>query len=391
MTKLFSLLVFSLLSVSICSVGQNKSENTSLMSINGLASMDSSSLTFTNNYLPFIKVKIDNIEYNFIFDTGAELCILSKGIHKSLISTGDIRVTDFDGNVQQTQFYQTDLQIGNTSIENVRCVELDLESIFGNSCLKIDGVLGQNIIRKMNWHVDSERKMVFWSKSPFATDSAAIQLDVEYYGDLPLTKVSYDNLSFYVLMDTGFDGFLELNAKALKKSKKYKKSEKQYGEGMHQVTIGGVNTHKITLTTLDSVEIGSGYLTNVPTYISKGKPLLGSLVFKNHSITFNFSEDKILLKKYRDSAISIQNYGVSLTLNANKEVEIAFIWKESEAYEQGLRVGQIISKINNLDISQISKEDLCAIKAEVLQSERLELQFLHKGKSNSVALTRASL
>ena len=72
-------------------------------------------------------------------------------------------------------------------------------------------------------------------------------------------------------------------------------------------------------------------------------------------------------------------------------MEIAFIWKESEAYEQGLRVGQIISKINNLDISQISKEDLCAIKAEVLQSERLELQFLNKGKSKFIALSRASM
>jgi len=329
-----------------------------------------------------------NVEYDFLFDTGAELCILSKDISKRALSLGEIVASDLDGNEQNAQIYETDIQIGNTSFEKLRCVKLDLKSIFGTSCVKIDGVIGQNLIRKLNWHFDSERGVVFWSKLPFVIDSTATQLDLEYYGDLPLTKVGFDNLSFYVLVDTGFDGLLELNSGGVKKSKKYKKSAKSCGEGEHQITIGGASTQKVTVATLDTIGVGSGYLTNVPTYISKSKPLLGSLLFKNNNVTFNFTEDKIVLFPFQNLRVKIQSFGVGLGLNENSAVEIVFIWMESEAYKQGLRLGQRIAKINGVDVSQITNEYLCALKVDAIKNGSLELHYLEKGKEKNILLKK---
>jgi predicted aspartyl protease len=200
--------------------------------------------------------------------------------------------------------------------------------------------------------------------------------------------VGFDNLSFYVLVDTGFDGLLELNSRGLKKSKKYKKSAKSCGEGEHQITIGGASTQKVTVATLDTIGVGSSYLTNVPTYISKSKPLLGSLLFKNNNVTFNFTEDKIRLSSYRNTEVNISSYGVGLGLNENKAVEIVFIWKDSEAYNQGLRIGQIISKISGVDVSSISNDDLCALKTEVNEIGSLELHYLDKGSEKNISLNK---
>jgi len=58
-SKIYNLIV--LLFVSLVAIGQNRDANTSLISIGGLGSIDSGSVTFTNNYLPFIKVIIDNV------------------------------------------------------------------------------------------------------------------------------------------------------------------------------------------------------------------------------------------------------------------------------------------------------------------------------------------
>ena len=66
-SKIYNLIV--LLFVSLNATGQNTTLDKSSMSITGLESVDSGSLTFTNNYLPFIKVIIDNVEYDFLFDT----------------------------------------------------------------------------------------------------------------------------------------------------------------------------------------------------------------------------------------------------------------------------------------------------------------------------------
>ena len=387
MSQLYILIGF--LFFSYISSGQNTSSDS--VSIIGLGSTDSSSVMFYNNYLPFVKVNIDNVEYDFLFDTGAELCILSKDIAKSSLNKGDIVASDMEGNAQDAKLYEIDLQLGSTSIEKIQCIELDLKSIFGASCIEIDGVIGQNLIRKLNWQFETERGVVFWSKVPFVMGSGGKQLDLEYYGDLPLTKVSYDNLSFYVLLDTGFDGLLELNSGGIKKSKKYKKSTKSCGVGKHQITISGAKTQKVTLATLDSVMLGTGYLTEVPTYISNSKPLLGSLLFQNHNVTFNFTEDKVLLSPSIKLPEKVQNFGVGLGLNENNKAEVVFIWKESEAFKQGLRLGHIISKINDVDVSQISQQDLCALKAEVRKREILELRFVYKGKTKFIALSRASM
>ncbi len=379
-------------SVIICGTYSAKCQNLDTehltSTIIGVESIDSTPIIFYNKKLPFLEVKIGSKNYTFLFDTGSELCILSTEISKRTKGIDNLTIADLEGNTQDTKLLLADIQINNTTFKNIKCIELDLNKIFGSSCTKIDGVIGQNLINKLNWHLNTNTDIIYWSITPFEVNSKSILLNIEYYKNFPLVKIGYDNLSFYALMDTGFDGFLEFNMEDLKISKKYLSTLKYYGFGKYHITIGGSKINNLTLAFLDSIKFGNSILTNIPTYITKGKPLIGSNVLTNHNLTLNFSNNSIVLNRHSDTSITLSNFGFNIHQDQNNKAVISFVWKHSNAYLNGLRVGQKISKINNINIDNINQKSFCELMLEINKQYEIELEFIKRYKKRKLVVHR---
>jgi predicted aspartyl protease len=340
-----------------------------------------------NNDLPLIQVYINNVVYNFLFDTGAGLTVLSNEITHNSNKIGNIVITGFS---DSSNLFLENFTIGHTEFRNIKCIHLDLNQFNKQACVKIDGIIGANIINLLNWSMNAQSGTLYWSRTPFKEEAISTKLRLEYYGMLPLTKVAYDNINFYVLIDTGFDGFLGMNEQTIKQSSKYKKVNKIVGQGKRFMTVNGISKGKQTLITVDTLLIGNKFISSIPTYVSQDKPLLGSALLRGFNVIYNFSDSIIFLTPYDfQGKKDLVKFGLSIELNEKHEILVAFVWENTNAYKNGIRVGQRIVKINNTETGNINLNDFCNLMTTLLnQSPVLELTILNKEKYKQVSLNK---
>lgn len=238
--------------------------------------------------------------------------------------------------------------------------------------------------------MNSQSGTLYWSREPFKEEGMSIKVPLQYYGNLPLARVAYGGIDFYVLIDTGFNGFLVINEKKIKQSLKFKKVSKTYGIGKKFMTVNGIINGNQTLILVDTLLLGNKFITSIPTYCSQDKPLLGSALFRNYNVIFNFSDSIIFLTLYDfKGEKDLIRFGLNLELNDQNEILVAFVWKNSIAYKKGIRVGQRIVKINNTATENINKNDFCNLMISLLnQNSVLELTVLNKDKYKQVSLNK---
>jgi predicted aspartyl protease len=346
-----------------------------------------STLVVYNNDLPLIQVYINNVAYNFLFDTGAGLTVLSNEITHHSDKIGNIFIT---GSSDSSNLFLENFTIGHTEFRNIKCVYLDLNQFTKQTCVKIDGIIGANILNLLNWNMNTQSGRLYWSRTPFKEEAISTKLRLEHYRLLPITKVTYGNISFYVLIDTGFNGFLELNEQTIKQSSKYKKVNKIVGQGKRFITVNGISKGKQTLVIVDTLFIGNKFITSIPTYVTQDKPKLGSALLRSFNVIYNFSDSIIFLTPNDfQGEKDLVRFGLNIELNEMNEILVAFVWENTNAYKKGIRVGQRIVKINNTDTENINPNDFCTLMTTLLNQNRvLELTILNKEKYKQVSINK---
>ena len=91
-------------------------------------------------------------------------------------------------------------------------------------CVKIDGIIGANLINHCNWQINPKKQVISFSRKPFnILSNKSSRLNLEYAPNgLPHIKLNYGETEFYSLIDYGFAGYLDINKSVLSKSKKLK-------------------------------------------------------------------------------------------------------------------------------------------------------------------------
>ena len=110
----------------------------------------------------FITVLIQGKPYLFLYDTGA-ITIISDEIREAL--NLDLlyqnKMVDASNITHKETFYKLDdLTIGTTKFKNIGVASQNLDKFSQKMCLQIDGILGSNIIRTLNWKIDYKNKQL---------------------------------------------------------------------------------------------------------------------------------------------------------------------------------------------------------------------------------------
>ena len=171
-----------------------------------------------------IPVKIQGQTYRFLFDTGAPN-LISHSL-KDLIETKalqTIQVKDANDKRRPLNVVVIPLlDIGGVSFKNSPAIVNDTASNFLFDCLKIDGIIGSNLVRDAIVQIDSKKKQII------LTDQVR-KLGLEGLNYLDMALNSNQSSPYIwirlkgegkareqVLLDTGAEGFYDLSFNSFK-------------------------------------------------------------------------------------------------------------------------------------------------------------------------------
>ncbi len=327
---------------------------------------DTVSFNFDYN-LPIITVEIDQVNYNFLLDTGAPSVIspelfVKLNLKKKLTS----KIKD-SNNISNSEIFTQipQMKIGNLQYTNIGVFVIDLRKAFALKCLNIDGIIGANQMAKSYWKLDYENKWCVISNDlpKSEIENYEIVNFTPKNGQLtPLVDIFIDKIKFgNVVFDTGFNGAISLpNNKSL--DSVFEKKVELYG--VESVGIYGLGTTKtfvealLPFVKLDSLVLSKQSVT----FSDDPSMVIGNEVFKNYSIIFDWNLQKMYFKKNANlrskKTSEFISFGFGFIKNGDK-IEVVKLIKNSEAEKKGLLIGDEVLTINDVIFKNIKDNQFC--------------------------------
>ncbi len=190
--------------------------------------IDTIPFSLSSKLLTF-KAKINGVETQFAFDTGAGIGVLTKqqSVASRVSITGKKNIEDSNQNVSgMSEAMIDEITIGSFSIKNSKSVVYDMPFLSCNNYY----LLGGNVINQLNWKFDFKQKLLFVSKEAFEPTSEMVKIPVKYkknrhFFDFYINDKLYTNC----LIDFGYSSFFEVSDDD-KYFKKLKKEKEEKGE-----------------------------------------------------------------------------------------------------------------------------------------------------------------
>jgi len=358
-----------------------------------------------DNDLIFIEVEIDKKHYNFIFDTGAEMSVIGQHI------TGEIeykvvtrsKVTSSSNSKQNAEFIELPkISFSNIDFESTGAIIADLshfDRLIG--CEKIDGIIGNNLLRKSIWQIDYKNETIKISDNilnlKVPKKASEIVMNSNKWGNVFL-DVEVNGVKSKFIFDTGFVGKIRSDKQFLdtlfSKSDKFKYITEVGRTGSN---LNGITNGKIYYTLIDTVSVEGIIVNNqIMSFKQSNKSLIGNQFFKNFTMTLDWGNDKIFLDKKNEFELdTLKGYELIFSPNyLTNRIEI-IRYRDDYLLEKRVSLNSEIKIINDIDVSNFSTNELCEFwesEKENIQNEKtLEIVIFENGLNKKIKLTNKIL
>ena len=257
----------------------------------------------TNTTLLTFKGKINGVETNFAFDTGAAFGVVNtiSATKSNVIIEGERKVTD--SNEKSSRISKgkvNELSIGSFKLNDLKNVIYDMQFLHCNELY----LLGGDAINQLNWKIDFEKKQIYVSKDPFEIQEDVLKIPIKIKGNRHFTNLNINGKKFKCLVDFGYSGFFETNYKddifedLLKQSieKGLVTESKVSSMGLTSMSVG----QKASLFTTNAVSLDQFAIKNFKVEMSTNEkePKVGLAFFNSicSSMILNISENAYFLK-----------------------------------------------------------------------------------------------
>jgi len=242
---------------------------------------------YANKHI-YIEVVISGKKYNFVFDTGYEVTTIDSNIAKE-IQYKIIKEVSLSG----SSF--ADQKVTLVELPNIAIANLDFEETYGllqdlsftknPATQKIDGIIGNNLMRKSKWQIDYVQKVIRISSKienfKSLPTAKKIELNNKDWG-LGYVDIELNNQKHQFLFDLGSNGEFTANhsfVKFLKEKDTLLQQEKQtFPVGKIKIGEIELNDKSITL----EKRVGS---------------LLGNAFFENYLLTIDWDKNTLYLNQ----------------------------------------------------------------------------------------------
>lgn len=317
----------------------------------------------TNKNLLAFKGKINGIEVDFAFDTGASVGVAnSSNILKANIKVYKTKLKVQDANQQKqkiSKVFLDSLSIGNQVFYNINDVGIDMSYLECNNFY----LLGQNVIKSLNWKIDFEKNILIVSKKSFEnTNNYSIWNINKNKNKRPFIDLTIDNKKYPFLIDLGFVGYVDVNENVKGINNAFNLKIKQgFGHSYMSSNMGLFGFSKAELNnqfTMDSLEIGGLSIHNIPINIKNNTDnKLGFGFFKEYCKTMilNFTEDKIYLEPSLKEFTNKLTFDLKLVFKDNKIMVLGKITDKNSS-ANNFEIGEEIKSIENRKASDFKTE-----------------------------------
>lgn len=320
-----------------------------------------------------LKVNISGTDYDFVLDTGAPN-IISVDLAKKLGINSSVKqdVGDSQGSSSDLGFAKVDnIAIGGIEFLNTGAVIADLKESKEVGCLKIDGFIGSNLMRKAIWKFDYKNQIITITNSKEALNITKPTYKIPFYTELtgtPIVDIKLDNtIVKNVCIDLGSNGDIDIS---LSKDKKLNDLIKNTPSDSKAVSFGSSSSGLYGVGSADSIyhiavsNISFGDIVidkSVVDIKHNSSSTIGTRFFKKYDVIIDwFNKEMLLIKNKEYNNKSLSTYGFSYN-NRDGKLFINQIFIHSDAHYKGLKVGDRVIEIDDVNYETILPEQWCDI------------------------------
>ena len=242
---------------------------------------------YVNKHI-YIEVVISGKKYNFVFDTGYEVTTIDSNIAKE-IQYKIIKEVSLSGSSfadqKVTLVELPNIAIANLDFEETYALLQDLSFTKKPATQKIDGIIGNNLMRKSKWQIDYVQKVIRISSKienfKNLPTAKKIELNNKDWG-LGYVAIELNNQKHQFLFDLGSNGEFTANhsfVKFLKEKDTLLQQEKQtFPVGKIKIGEIELNDKSITLE-------------------KRAGSLLGNAFFENYLLTIDWDKNILYLNQ----------------------------------------------------------------------------------------------
>ncbi|HBF20857.1 MAG: hypothetical protein CMI36_12745 [Owenweeksia sp.] len=303
-----------------------------------------------NRPVILIPVEIGGRTYNFIFDTGAAVSVISKELagELGLEEEADVMIHDSKGHNQELIVSLIDtIDIAGVQFIDIAAVVVDWSENSVISCVSPAGIIGNNLIRHANWRVDYKNHQLVVSDSSLHIDGMHY-VEMQSPEGRPFISLKADSLEIaHCLLDLGSGGSLDLSREMAEdwnwKKYPYTRDIDGSSEGLFGSKLDTTINVKI-----DSLSIGGYTLYETVVDIEKKSgSKIGTKVLEQSILNLDYSNSRVGFLPYD----SIPTYGHLkeggfAVLMDSSGFYISSITEDAALWQRGVRYGDRVKSLN---------------------------------------------
>lgn len=164
-------------------------------------------------YVVYVKVNDNPEVLEMVFDTGANLTVLSaKAVRRlNLEPQGSLSLGDSKGQSRRVPLLNIDkLQLGEGIYTDVLAAVIDFPDNSSITCIARDGILGYHVIRQLNWAIHPGDTLLVGSVDDLRGDRSYDEVEMRGW-KAPMLAIEYGLVRYgNILFDSGATGDLDL-------------------------------------------------------------------------------------------------------------------------------------------------------------------------------------
>jgi Aspartyl protease len=347
-----------------------------------------------------LEVEIQGKAHNFILDTGSSNLItkeFAEELNSKVLGAEDIE--DINDTANSTEYTRlSNIKIGNVDFQNTIAGIVDLNKITEIGCVKIDGFIGSNLMRRAVWDFDFQNQLITIVNDESKLDIPSETIDSKMYiGTAGIPAVTVKINGQKVLnntVDFGNGGINLLRGDYFVKQRDANLITR-YVRGTQKAFGGFGRTEDKTFyqTNIDELKIGNHTVNNIHARVKSGAGNnLGLAFFKNYRVILNWNKKKLrLIEITKAGNDSYKSYGFS-TLFENEGIYVNRIVEMSSA-SQFLKQEDKIVRIDDTSYANITEEDYCGFYRDGYDNgtDTVSITVTREGKEFTFQLIKTEL
>jgi predicted aspartyl protease len=313
-----------------------------------------------------VDAKVNGSPAVLVLDTGAEHSLLDREFAQRLdlhpVAHADLQTPYSSKNTEVILVPHLDIQ--SVYSGSLRMMTDDLAATSGALGVHIDGVLGNDIIRKFTITLDYSVGSVTFGRISVPTHGVPIKL--RRIGNRYFAHLNVDGVPVTFLLDTGTNfsvlsnsGWSRLNRdkKALSVIDGVRSSGTSVPSKLvciRQMTIGGTSYENLPMRVQSPTS--AGFFSNPDV-----NGLLGSDFLKQFVVSLDLANDSLYLRRdpnFKADQDRFSTIGIQFAKDPTGFFTVMAVWSPTPASQGGLKIGDQILSVNGLSTIEMTQEDL---------------------------------